>query len=321
MGELCETNGAGCFGVSWLSLLAFFLHEALINLWRHRLVTAATVTTVAVTVGVWVFFALEAKAWERLLIWEGRKLDQLCVFLKPEADEQTVKRLGEQISRLPQVTHVRFVHKREGLEKLQRLFGNAVPLEDLVGHNPLPHALEVTCQSPQAAFECAQQIRRLPEVDEVTFPAVAVRRYEQLVRSLRWRNHALSLLLAIIAFVLLYNALRVSVYGRRHEIRIMQLVGATIWTVRGPLLMEGLLYGVLGAMGTLGLTKLLLTLNAAFPPPATYWTGLWGDGSGWRMLLREVQVDSLFISKVLLLGMGLSFLSALFAAVRLVKAV
>ncbi len=307
--------------VSWLSLLAFFLEEAIVNLRRHGLVTIATVTTIAVTIGVWVFFSLEAMAWEKLLIWEGRKLERLCVFLRPEADEKTAEKLLEQVQKLPEVVQVRFVHKDEGLKKLQQMFGNSVPLEDLVGHNPLPHALEVTCRSPQEAAECAAKIKRMPMVDEVTFPAVAVQRYVQMVRSIRWRNHVLSVLLAVIAFILIFNALRVSVYGRRNEIRIMQLVGATVWTVRGPLLMEGLLYGILGALGTLLLTKLLLVLNAVFPTEPTYWTGFMGNWVEWRILLRDVQIDGVFVSQVLLLSMGLSFFSALIAAVRLVRAV
>ncbi len=309
----------GCFGVSWLSLLAFFLEEALVNLRRHSLVTVATVTTVAVTVGVWVFFALEAQAWERLLIWEGRKLNQLCVFLKPETGEKEAQEIAAKVKALPQVQQVRFVHKREGLEKLQQLFGNAVPLEDLVGHNPLPHALEVTCRSPADAAACAERIKKLPAVDEVTFPAVAVQRYLQLVRSIRWRNHALSLLLAVIAFILIFNALRVSVYGRRNEIRIMQLVGATVWTVRGPLLMEGVLYGVLGAVVTLLLTKLLLALNAALPQPTPTWGSLWGDWNAWRLLLREVRLDEVFASQVFLMSVGLAFGSAIVASCRLVR--
>lgn len=307
--------------MSWLSLLAFFLEEALVNLRRHGLVTAATVTTVAVTIGVWVLFALEAKAWERLLIWEGQKLERICVFLKPEADEKTANELAEQVQKFPEVVQVRFVHKDEGLKKLQQMFGNAVPLQDLVGHNPLPHALEVTCCSPQEAAQCAAKIKKLPAVDEVTFPAVAVRRYVQMVKSIRWRNHVLSLLLAIIAFILIFNALRVSVYGRRNEIRIMQLVGATVWTVRGPLVVEGLLYGILGALLVLVLTKLLLVIAPSTSHPAPYLTGLGSGWIDWRVLLQEVKLDGEFVSQVFLMGIGLSFLSALGAAVRLVRAV
>lgn len=306
--------------MSWLSLLAFFVEEALVNLRRHGLVTAATVSTVAITIGVWVLFSLEAKALERLLIWEGQKLERICVFLRLEADEKAAKELAEQVQKLPQVVQVRFIHKDEGLKKLQQIFGDSIPLEDLVGENPLPHALEVTCRSPQEAAKCAAKIKSLPKVDEVTFPAVAVKRYVQMVRSIKWRNHILSLLLAVIAFILIFNALRVSVYGRRNEIRIMQLVGATVWTVRGPLLVEGLLYGILGALLVLALTKLLLTIAPSIPHSASYWTGLSSGWIEWKALLREVKLDGEFVRQVLLMGTGLSFLSALVAAVRLVRA-
>jgi len=306
--------------VSWLSLLAFFLEEALVNLRRHKLVTIATVTTIAVTIGVWMLFYLEARAWEKLLIWEGQKLEQLYVFLKPEANEKDAKKLIEQVQKLPQIVHVKFVHKDEGLKKLQQMFGNSVPLKDLVGHNPLPHVLEVRCRSPQEASKCSAKIKQMPMVDEVTFPAVAVRRYVQLVDSIRWRNHVLSILLAIIAFILIFNALRISVYGRRNEIKIMQFVGATVWTVRGPLLMEGLLYGVLGALGTLVLAKLLLALSELLSQEPAYWSGLLGGWIKWQVLLRDVQIDVVFASQVLLLSVGLSFLSAFIATIRLIKA-
>ncbi|MGH2520436.1 MAG: FtsX-like permease family protein, partial [Chloroflexota bacterium] len=38
------------------------------------------------------------------------------------------------------------------------------------------------------------------------------------------------------------------VYGRRQEIEIMKLVGATDWFVRGPFLFEGMALGFLGAV-------------------------------------------------------------------------
>jgi cell division protein FtsX len=101
----------------------------------------------------------------------------------------------------------------------------------------------------------------------------------------------------------------------------MQLVGATVWTVRGPLVVEGLLYGILGALLVLVLTKLLLVVAPSTSHSAPYLTGLGSGWIDWRVLLREVKLDGEFVSQVFLMGIGLSFLSALVAAVRLVRAV
>lgn len=276
---------------------------------RHGLVAVATVTTVALSVGLWGLFALARRGAERWLLWEGEKLERLCVFLKPTTDEATARKVMTEVRRLPQVASVRFVHKDEGLQKLQKLFGNSMPLQDLIGHNPLPHALEVTCRSLQSVTKCAAQLQRLPEVDEVAFPAAAVERFVRFLRGMEWVATALSLLLAVVAFALIYNAIRLSIYGRRDEIRIMQLVGATVWTVRGPLIMEGLIYGILGSVLTLALLGTLRQLGVSALEVGYL-----------RSIVEATQIERAWVRQIMALGAGLGTLSALIAA-RLVKAV
>ncbi|MFA0754958.1 MAG: hypothetical protein YPKNTGVA_000452 [Candidatus Fervidibacter sp.] len=304
----CGTNCVGCFGVSWLSLLAFFLTEAWINLRRHGVATLATVLTVALVVSLWGAFALLVKGAQRWLIWEGAKLERLCVFLKPQADEQVARRLQTQLRKLPQVVAVRFVHRDEGLRRLQQLFGDSVPLKDLIGHNPLPHALEVTCRSPQDVARCAAILRKMPDVDEVAYPAAAVERFVRLLRQVRWGANGFSLLLAIVAFALIHNAIRLSLYGRRNEIRIMQLVGATVWTVRSPFIAEGFLYGVFGGLMALAMLAGLR------------WLGLQTLEAGYlRGTLEAMAMDADFIQRAFALAVGLGTVSATVAALQLVK--
>ena len=47
------------------------------------------------------------------------------------------------------------------------------------------------------------------------------------------------------------NTIRIAVHGRRDEIEIMQLVGASDWFVRWPFILEGMLVGALGAVASL----------------------------------------------------------------------
>jgi len=51
-----------------------------------------------------------------------------------------------------------------------------------------------------------------------------------------------------VAGVIISNTIRLTVYARRREIGIMQLVGATNTYIRLPFICEGLLDGVLGAL-------------------------------------------------------------------------
>jgi cell division transport system permease protein len=54
-------------------------------------------------------------------------------------------------------------------------------------------------------------------------------------------------LVGVTLFVIM-NTIRVAVYARRQEIEIMKLVGATDWFIRWPFVLEGVLYGLLGAL-------------------------------------------------------------------------
>lgn len=310
MGASFGMNGAGCTGVGWVSLLTFFVEEALGNMRRHGLVAAVTVLTVSLTIGIWGLFVLIVRGAQNWLLAEGVKVGQLRVFLKPQVDEEMAKRVMARIKGLPQVSSVRFIHKEEGLKRMQKLFGDSLPLRDLVGHNPLPHAIEVTCRSPQAVMDCVATIKKFSEVDEVTFWGEAVRRFLRFVRGIQWGANSLSLLLALVAFVLIHNALQLSVYGRREEIRIMQLVGATVWTVRGPLLMEGALYGLLGSLLMLGILIGLTKTGQAFLSVGYL-----------RSVLAAMELEGLFAGQVIGLGVGFGFLSALAAALRLVRAI
>ena len=72
----------------------------------------------------------------------------------------------------------------------------------------------------------------------------------------------LALLLGIAAIVLIQNTIRLSIFSRRREIEVMKLVGATNAFVRFPFMLEGMLTGLLGAVGALGLlTVVYVALN------------------------------------------------------------
>src|SRR5919108_382802 len=91
-------------------------------------------------------------------------------------------------------------------------------------------------------------MRRLARLAEVTRYAVNA----ALVSF--WRHRTMRLaglatvgaLMAITLFVIV-NTIRLAVYSRRQEIEIMKLVGATDWFIRWPFVLEGVLYGLVGA--------------------------------------------------------------------------
>ncbi len=58
----------------------------------------------------------------------------------------------------------------------------------------------------------------------------------------------LTVILAFVSFFIMSNTIKLTTYGRREEIAIMKMVGATNAFIRTPFVIEGLILGVLGGV-------------------------------------------------------------------------
>ncbi|MDQ3093930.1 MAG: FtsX-like permease family protein, partial [bacterium] len=54
--------------------------------------------------------------------------------------------------------------------------------------------------------------------------------------------------LSAIAIMIIFNTIRMAIFTRQEEIRIMKLIGATPNYIRGPFLVEAALYGVISGI-------------------------------------------------------------------------
>src|SRR5690606_6783886 len=52
----------------------------------------------------------------------------------------------------------------------------------------------------------------------------------------------------IVSILIIFNTIRMAIFNRRDELQIMRLLGASTWFIRGPFVVETVIYGVLSAM-------------------------------------------------------------------------
>jgi len=81
---------------------------------------------------------------------------------------------------------------------------------------------------------------------------------------------AVIVLFLLVAGIIISNTIRLTVFARRREISIMQLVGATNTYIRMPFICEGLLAGLAGtaiAVGALALARASLMPKVATALP------------------------------------------------------
>jgi len=226
---------------AWLYSLEFFVREALTSIRRNPLSALASVTTVAMSL------AIVGAFW---LLWvnvEGmvNQAARLRVFLKEGADRAKV---GRALRSLPGVIGVRFIPREEGLEELRRWLKEAVEIAGIEEENPLPDAFEVEVFDLALLPEVARACKRVSGVESVTEHGELARKLVILGRMIKIGGLTAAALLGVAAILLIGNAIRLAILSRQGEVRVMKLVGATDGFVKGPFLVEGLIYGLGGAI-------------------------------------------------------------------------
>jgi len=243
-----------------VSRLTFFLSEAYRALRRNAAPSLAAIVTIAVTVlliGVLV----------PVLDASGSKTDyvrsqlELKVFLFDDATNNEISNLQDKIGAIPHVENVEYVSPAAALKILEDRLEDKSLLDQL-NSNPLPPAFNVKVDNPDN-LESVQTALSPPDsagkpqpisaaIDEIV-TGEQTQQIREVTGAVKILLAVIAVLLAIASVFLVGNTIRLSIYARRREVEVMQLVGATNWFIRWPFVIEGLVVGLFGALIAVGI--------------------------------------------------------------------
>jgi cell division transport system permease protein len=246
----------------------FFFWEALSSIRSNAATTmAATVTVLIVTFLLGIFIST---AWWVYHYAVGVQ-NQVTVKMYLPADYGTGAFAGKrglvfnQVRQLPYVKSVQYVSPEDAVKKLSPQEQKAL-LQ--LPNNPLPPAFYVKLTNANKASVTAAAAQKIPAIHGcgsapcVTYGKKITDRVLNTLKYVLYFVFGLMALLGVAAIVLIQNTIRLSIFSRRREIEVMKLVGATNAFVRFPFMLEGMLTGLLGAVGAVGMLFVVyLALN------------------------------------------------------------
>jgi cell division transport system permease protein len=232
-------------------VFGFLLGEALRDLRRAGRVAVSAILLITLSLAaLGAFWLLSSNMSEA--VTQFRERVKLIVYLKREPSPLEANALVERVRGMPGVAAVRFVGKAEALGTLKQVLGKDAAVADTIPQNPLPASLEVTPTAEGATLEGARalvtRLSALPETDEVGGGVEWMERFAQGQRLLWLFALGVGAVLAVAAILTVTTATTLVLHARRDEMEIMRLVGAPEHDVRLPLLLQGMMQGLLGAM-------------------------------------------------------------------------
>jgi len=198
------------------------------------------------------------------------------IYLRPDVSEERAQPVLVSLRRLSNVESVRFISTEEAKEQFAKANkDDEAKLNALKeATNSLPATIRITLHDNNDTSQLIDFVNTnsalKPLISATQTPTFMSQRRNGTTRIAEWTQMsqkagvAASVLFIAISFLIIFNTIRMAIFNRRDEIEMMKLIGADRGFIRGPFLVEAVVYGVIAAViaTTLGIITLFLSGNS-----------------------------------------------------------
>lgn len=226
--------------------LRYYLKSALSSFVRNGIMTFASFVTVACCLflfGVFFLFTINMNS-------IGKQIEsqcQLTAYINPKASDLTHKSAYEAVLKIEGVEDAQLETKAQAFLNFEKMLGDhAKVLDGLEGKDFLRSSIKVSLENIRNSKEVISKIEKVPGIQEVVNRQDIINKVIKFTDIIKHGSAIAMLILLIVAVFIIQNTIKLSVYAREKEIRIMKFVGATDHFIRTPFVFEGVLIGALG---------------------------------------------------------------------------
>lgn len=224
------------------------------GMWRNRgmgLASVSSISAVLMILGVVLILILTIN---NVALEMKTKFDEVHVFLEDELTDQDLDSIENSIKESEGVLSVIFQSREQGLEIMKEDWkDDSYVLEGLENDNPLQNSYIVQLKGIEYADVVVQKLKLIDGIEEVRYYKDIIDKLMIVANYIRLGGMVIIGVLVLVSVFIISNTIKITVSSRKREINIMKYVGATNGYIRGPFIIEGILFGLIGAMLSIAL--------------------------------------------------------------------
>lgn len=230
------------------------------DFWRNKSANLTAVFVLAITIflvaDLFIFQGIT-----QFLIKEIQERIDVAVYFKADANEEDILKARDELLKFSnKIKKVQYVSKEEALQKfIEKYKDNPYFMKALeeVGQNPLLASLDVETESPSyyeevSKFLEASQFSNIIEKIDYSQKKTTIDKVFSLTSNINKFGIIISGVLVLIAILVVFNTIKLTLNNSRDEIGTMKLVGASNWFIRGPFIIQGAICGLIACLICLG---------------------------------------------------------------------
>ena len=193
------------------------------------------------------------------LIADLEQQNEIVAFVDESiADEETAKALESSILAVGNIESAEFVSREEAMQKFMSKYDDR--LMEGIDASVFRHRFVLHLTDISRMAETKQALEAIPGILKVNAQIEYADRFVRVRNIVSVISLVLTAVLSFVSFFIMSNTIKLTTFGRREEIAIMKMVGATNGFIRTPFVIEGLVLGLLGGLLGFLLQWLLYTL-------------------------------------------------------------
>lgn len=225
------------------------------NFWRNIGPSLATVGTMIVALSVFLGLILFNVITKQAIDLIQNKID-ISVYFKPTTSEDEILNIKQSLETLPEVKNVEYISKDKALEIFKENHKDDETIMQAISElntNPLVASLNIKAKDPSqyaliANYISSSNLSKF--IDNLSYSKnqIIIERLVAIIHNINQAGFVITMVLAIVAGLVIFNTVRLAIYSNREEIAIMRAVGASNTFVRGPYMIGGILAGIIAAL-------------------------------------------------------------------------
>jgi cell division transport system permease protein len=243
-----------------------------INFTRNLSLAAAAMAVMGVTLTIILFSVVAGSAFNHSITQLTNKLN-VSVYLSDSVTQPQLDSFLKQLRSQPNVKKATYYSKAQDLAQAKaQNAGNQTLLQGLSETgNVIPAKIQIQPVDPNKIQDIKNFLDKpanLALEDSQTPTSysgdekAAIDKIAHATNVIREAGVVAVIVFAMISMLIIFNTIRMAIFNRRDEISIMRLLGASTWFIRGPFVVESVIYGIISALASIALIDVLFAGTA-----------------------------------------------------------
>jgi len=295
-----------------LTSLKRVLKFSWIGFLRNKALVFEVIFVITISISLITCLFLSQGISEFLINYLQDKAD-ISVYFEQNTSEQEIIKVEEALYQFSnEIESVEYISQEKALQIFTETHKNdpdSLEALEQVGNNPFLPSLVIKAHDPIYYTEISNflsqdsfkdVINKIPYYDNKR----VIDRLSAITDTIKTITIVLGLMLGLLAVLITFNTIKLTIFASKDEISTMRLVGASNWFIKGPFIIQGILYGVISIL----IVDILLFIFLIFFSPK-----LQVFFSGFNLFnYFQAECASLFLIQIIFVGI-VSVVSTLLA--------